>query len=107
MKLLLASFATGIFVTVGMLITVLFVRALFKDEGSVIFALWVFGWPICFMRFLPGVSEQGLIWFSLALGMLLDIVFISAGTYCVLRAIVSRLKRSPGAIPPQPPTFDH
>ena len=105
MKLRFASFATGIFVTAGAFITVLFVRALFKDDASVTFALWFFWWPISFMRLLPGVSDSALLWLSLAMGMLLDIVFISLVTYCVLRAIDSRQKRARSGIPPQPPTF--
>ena len=104
MKLLFASFATGILVTAGVFITVLFVRALFKDDASVTFALWFFWWPISFMRLLPGVSDNALLWLSLAMGMLLDIVIISFVTYGVLRAIISRQKRT-HAIPPQPPTF--
>lgn len=105
MKLLFASFATGILITAGVFITVLFVRAFFKDDASVTFALWFFGWPISFMRLLPGVSVNALIWLSFAIGILLDMVFISFVTYGVLRAIVSRQKRTRPAIPPQPPTF--
>lgn len=105
MKIILASFASGILVTTGIFIIVLFVRALFNDDASVTFALWFFWWPICFMRLLPGVSDSALIWLSLAMGMLLDMVFISFATYCVLRAIVSRQKRARSSIPPQPPTF--
>lgn len=105
MKLLLASFATGTFVTAGIFITVLFVRALFKDDASVTFALWFFWWPICFIRLLPAVSDSARLWLSLAMGMFLDMVFISFVTYCVLRAIVSRQKRVRDAIPPEPPTF--
>ena len=105
MKLVFASFATGLLVTASIFITVLFVRALFKDDASVTFALWFFWWPICFMRLLPGISDNTLLWLSLAIGMLLDIVFISLVTYCVLRAIVSRQKRARSAIPPQAPTF--
>jgi hypothetical protein len=105
MKLLFASLATGILVTAGILIIVLFVRALFKDDASVMFALWFFWWPICFMRLLPGISDKALLWPSLAIGMLLDIVFISFVTYCLLTAIVSRQKRACSASPPQAPTF--
>ena len=105
MKLLFASIATGILINGGIFITVLFVRALFKDDYSVMFLLWFFGWPICFMRPVPGLSDHGMLWFSLGIGMLLDIVFISLATYCLLRAIVSRLKRDSIAIPPQPPTL--
>src|SRR5258707_15894560 len=105
MRLLFPSFATGILVTVGIFITLLFVRALFKDDASVMFALWFFWWPICFMRLLPGVSDSALLWLSLAMGMLLDIMFITFVTYCLLREIVSRQKRARSTIPPQPPTF--
>ena len=105
MKLIVASFATGILVTAGIFMTIVFLRALFKDDTSVMFALWVFGWPICFMPSLPGISDHALIWLSLAIGMLLDSVFISGVTYCVLRAIVSRQKRARGSLPPQAPTF--
>jgi hypothetical protein len=105
MKLIFASFATGIFVTASIFMTIVFVRALFKDDASVMFALWVFGWPICFMSSLPGISDHALIWLSLGMGMLLDSVFISGVTYCVLRAIVSRQKRARSALPPQAPTF--
>lgn len=101
LKLLLASLATGILVTSGMFITALFVRALFKDDASVMFALWFFLWPICFVRFV--VSDDVLLWVSLATGLLLDMLFISFVTYCVLRTIVSRQKRT--CVPPQPPTF--
>lgn len=104
MKLLLGSFATGIFITIGIFITVLFVRALFKDEASVMFALWFFGWPMCFVSLFPGLSDRGLIWLSLATGMLLNMVIISLVTYGVLRVIVARQKRARGATPPQPPT---
>ena len=107
MRLIFASVATGVIVTAGIFITVLFVRALFKDDASVTFALWFFWWPICFMRLLPGISDKALLWLSLAIGMLLDVVFISVVTYCVLRLIVSRHKRARSAIPPQAPTFDH
>jgi len=107
MKLFFASFATGTLATIGIIIAVLFVRALFKDDISVTFALWFFGWPIWWMRFWPGVSHTTLLWVSLAIGVLLDTVFISFGIYCVLRAIVSRQKRASSPIPPQPPTFDH
>ena len=85
--------------------TIVFVRVLFKDDASVMFALWVFGWPICFMSSLPGISDHALIWLSLAMGMLLDSVFLSGMTYCVLRAIVSRQKRVRITLPPQAPTF--
>jgi hypothetical protein len=105
MKLFLASLATGILVTVGILMTVLFVRAFLKDDASVMFFLWFFAWPFWFMRVLPGISQSALIWLSLAIGVVLDIVFISLATYCVLRAIVSRQKRARNAIPPQPPAF--
>jgi len=105
MKLLFASLATGIFVTGGIFMTIVFVRALFKDDASVMFALWVFGWPICLMPSLPGISDRALVWISLAMGMLLDTVIISGVTYCVLRAIVSRQKRARSALPPQSPTF--
>lgn len=105
MKLIFASVATGILVTTSIFITVLFVRALFKDDASITFALWFFGWPICFLRLLPAVSDRALIWLSLATGMLLDMVFISLVTYSVLRAIVSRQKRVRVVTPPQPPTF--
>src|ERR1044072_2410031 len=105
MKLIFASFAIGIFVTASIFMTIVFVRALFKDDASVMFALWVFGWPICFMPALPGISDHALIWLSLAMGMLLDSVFISGVTYCVLRAIVARKKRACSTLPPQAPTF--
>jgi len=105
MKLIFASLATGIFVTVSIFMAIVFVRALFKDDASVMFALWVFGWPICFMSSLPGISDHALIWLSLAMGMLLDSVFISGVTYGVLRAIVSRQKRARSTLPPQAPTF--
>jgi hypothetical protein len=105
MKLLLASFATGILITAGIFITLLFVRALFKDEASVTFAVWFFLWPIWFLRCLPGISDKALPWLSLTLGMLLDIVFISFVTYGVLRMIVSRQKRTRKATPPPAPTF--
>ena len=105
MKLLFASLATGILVTSGIFITALFVRALFKDDASVMFGLWFFLWPICFVRLLPVVSDDSLLWVSLAMGLLLDMVFISFVTYCVLRAIVSRQKPARSTIPPQPPTF--
>src|ERR1700754_2277682 len=105
MKLFLISLATGIFVTVGILITVLFVRALFKDDASVMFFLWFFGWPIWIMRCVPGISTSALIWISLAIGIVLDTLFFSLATYFVLRAIVSRQKRTRNAIPPQPPAF--
>ena len=104
MKLFLASLATGILVTVGTFIAVLFARALFKNNVSVMFALWFFWWPVWFLRYLPGIPVNALVGLSLAVGMLLDIVFISFGTYCVLRAIVSRRKPSLGPIPP-PPQF--
>ena len=105
MKLIVASFATGILVIIGIFITIVFVRALFRDNSSVTFAAWFFWWPIYFIRVLPGVSDNAQIWLSLAMGMLLDMVFTSFVTYCVLRAIVSRQKRVRGAIPPKPPTF--
>ena len=105
MKLLVASFATGILVTIGIFITLVFVRALFRDDASVMFAAWIFVWPICFMRLLPATPDSTLIWISLAMGVLLDTLFISFVVYCVLRAIASRQKRLRGAIPPQPPTF--
>jgi hypothetical protein len=105
MKLVLASLATGVLVTVGIFITLVFVRALFRDHVSVMFAAWIFVWPIYFVRLLPAVSETALIWLSLAMGILLDTLFFSFVAYCVLRAIVSRQKRVRGAIPPEPPTF--
>ena len=105
MKLFLASFATGILVTIGILGAVLFLRALFRDEASVMFALWLFGWPMWLLRFLPGISAQSLVWLSLAIGLVLDTVLISLGIYFVLKVIISRIKRAPGAVPPQPPTF--
>ena len=105
MKLLFASFATGILITIGTFIAVLFVRALFKDDASVMFALWFFWWPICFVRLLPGLSNSGLIWLTLAVGMLLDILLFSFGIYFVLRVIVSRLKPTPTPDPPQAPIF--
>lgn len=105
MKLLLASFATGILVTVGIFISVLFVRALFKDDASMTFIIWFFGWPMCFMYLLPAVSDSARPWLTLAIGMLLDTVFISFVIYFVLRAIVSRQKRVRGATPPEPPAF--
>lgn len=104
MKLLFGSFATGILITLGIFIAVLFVRALFRDEAAVMFALWFFGWPMCFIGLLPGVSDRALIWVSLATGMVLDMVIISLMTYGVLRVIVARQKRVRGATPPQPPT---
>ena len=94
MKLLLASFATGIVITTGLFITVVFVRALFRDEASVMIALWVFAWPVWFLRRVPAIPLNSLIWLSFAIGMLLDAVFISIGTYCVLRVIVRRRKRA-------------
>ena len=105
MKLLFASFATGILVTIGIFITVLFWRALFKDDASVMFALWFFCWPIRFMCLLPGVSDRALLWLSFVMGMLLDIVLISLITYGLLRTIVSRQKRTRTALPPQTPTL--
>jgi CHASE1-domain containing sensor protein len=105
MKLLLASFASGILVTIGILGAVLFLRALFRDEASVMFALWLFGWPMWLLRCLPGISAQSLVWLSLAIGLVLDALLISLGIYFVLRMIVSRIKRAPAAVPPQPPTF--
>lgn len=105
MKLFLASFASGILVTIGILGAVLFLRALFRDEASVMFALWLFGWPMWLLRYLPGISAQSLVWLSLAIGLVLDALLISLGIYFVLRAIISRTKRAPGAVPPQPPTF--
>src|SRR6185503_339990 len=105
MKLLLVSFATGILVTAGIFITVLFVRALFKDDVSVMFLAWFFWWPICFLRFLPGISDKALIWLSLVAGVLLDIVFISLAIYCVLKMIVFRQKRPRNTTPPPAPTF--
>ena len=105
MKLLFASVATSIVVTSGIFMTVLFVRALFKDEASVTFAVWFFGWPLCFLPLLPALSDSARVWLSLALGMLLDMVFISLVIYCVLRAIVSRQKRVRDTTPPEPPTF--
>src|ERR1044072_6843894 len=94
MKLLFASIATGIFVTASIFMTIVFVRALFKDDASVMFALWVFGWPICFMSCLPAIPDHALIWLSLAMGMILDSVFISTVTYFVLR---NRLKAKASA----------
>jgi hypothetical protein len=105
-KLLFASFATGIVITAGVFITLLFVRALFKDEASVRVVLWVFGWPIFFLCRLPGLSGRGSdLALALAMGILLDILSISLATYFVLRAIVSRQTRTRSAVPPQPPTF--
>ena len=103
MKLLLSSIATGIAVTAGTFITVLFVRALFRDQVSVMFALWFFAWPIWFLRTVPGISLKALTWLSLAIGMLLDVVFISFATYCVLRLVIRRQKRA-RISPPQAPT---
>lgn len=105
MKLLFASFASGTLVTAGIFITVLFVRALFKDDVSITFALWFFWWPIRFMCLLPGVSDRGLLWLSLTMGILLDMVFISFLIYGVLRAMISRQQRARHAVPPQTPTF--
>ena len=99
MKLLLASVATGILVTVGIFLTVLFVRALFKDDVSTTFLLWFSFWPIWFLRLLPGISDRALLWLALAVGMLLDIVFISFLTYCLLRMILSRQKRARNSTP--------
>jgi len=104
MKLLLASLATGIAVTVGLFITVLFVRALFRGHASMTFALWFFVWPIWFVRMVPGVSVNTLGWLSLALGILLDALFISLVTYCLLRFILPKQKRE-RIPPPQAPTF--
>ena len=104
LKLVVASIATGILVTTATFITVLFVRALFKDAVSVTFALWFFWWPIWFLRYLPGIDDV-LLWVSLAMGILLDMVFISIATYLVLRAILSRQKRVRAATPPEPPNF--
>jgi hypothetical protein len=105
MKLLLASIATGIAITAGLFTIVLFVRALFRDQVSVTFALWFFLWPVEFLRVVPGISTNALVWLSLAMGLLLDVVFISVGTYCVLRIIVRRQKRARIPLPPQAPTF--
>lgn len=106
-RLLFASLGTGVFVTTGLFITLLFIRALFKTGVAVTVALWLFWWPIYFMPCLPGVSDIGLVWLSLAVGLLLDVVFISFVTYFVLKAIVSRQRRARTVIPPpQPPTFD-
>ncbi len=105
MKLLFASFVIGILVTAGTFITVLFVRALFRDDASVTFALWFFWWPICLMRLLPGLSNSNLIWLSLATGMVLDVLFISFVTFGLLKVVLSRRQQARGAIPPQAPTF--
>lgn len=75
-----------------------------KDAVSVTFGLWFFWWPICFLRFVPGI-DNALLWVSLAMGILLDMLFISLATYFVLRAIVSRQKRVRAATPPEPPNF--
>jgi len=104
MKLLLASFATGIAVTAALFITVLFARALFRDQASVTFALWFFFWPIWFVRIVPGISQNTLTWLSLAIGILLDALFISSVTYCLLRFILPKQKRE-RIPPPQAPTF--
>ncbi len=105
-KLLFASFGIGVLVTTGLFMTLLFVRALLKDNVSTTIVLWLFWWPMYFLGCLPGISNRALIWLSLATGVLLDIVFISVVTYFVLRAIVSRQKRARTFIPPpQPPTF--
>lgn len=108
MKLIFASIATGILVVVGLFITLLFVRALFRDNASTMFALYVFAWPMWFLRLWPGISSTAAAWLSLAIGMLLDILLVSVVAYSVLRAIVSRHKRSTSstsALPPQAPTF--
>lgn len=107
MKLRLISLAIGIFITVGIFFTVLFVRALFKDDVSTMFLMWVFWWPVWIMRRVPGISPNVLVWVSLAIATLLNIAVISFATYFVLRAIVSRRKRTQvsTAIPPQPPAF--
>jgi hypothetical protein len=105
MKLAFASAVTGIVITVAIFITVLFLRVLLRDNASVIFALWFFGWPILVMPCIGGISETGRIWLSLAIGMLLDTVFISLAVYGLLRLIVSRRKRARVALPPQAPTF--
>src|SRR5215510_1396469 len=105
MKLYFASVATGIAVIISILITVVFVRALFRDDASVMFAAWFFGWPSCFIGLLPGIPANALTWISLATGTLLDMVLVSGVTYCVLKAIVSRQKRTHTAVPPQAPTF--
>src|SRR5262249_13817304 len=102
---LLASFATGILVTLGTFIALLFARVLFRD--TVTFGLWIFAWPVWFLRYLPGIPYNTLIWLSLAVGMLLDVFLISFVTYCVLRVIASQRNRAriPIPPPPQPPTF--
>jgi len=70
-------------------------------------ALWLFWWPMYFIGCLPGISNNALIWLSLAVGVLMDIVFISVVTYFALGAIISRQRRARIVIPPpQPPTFD-
>lgn len=105
MKLRLASLATGLSVTLWIIITVLFVRALFKDNASVTFLVWFLAWPLWIVRCVPGIPANAMIWVSLAIGFVLDILFISLATYFVLRAIVSRQKRARIAMPPQPPAF--
>ena len=106
-KLLFASFGTGVVITTAIFITLLFVRALFKTAAALTVILWLFWWPMHFIGCLPGISNNALIWLSLAVGVLMDIVFISVVTYFALGAIISRQRRARIVIPPpQPPTFD-
>jgi hypothetical protein len=71
MKRILVSLATGTLVTVGTFIALLFVRALFKRGIWVMVFLWLFGWPIWLLRYLPGIPYDTLILLSLAVGTLL------------------------------------
>lgn len=105
MKRLLASVGTGIFVNVGIFLTLLFVRALFRVDAPGMFLWWLFGWPVFVVRLVPGISLSSLVWISLALGMLLNIVFVSIAVYILLRAINSRIKRANSVLPPKAPTF--
>ena len=108
MKLIFASIATGIVVVVGLFITLLFVRALFRDNASTMLVTWLFVWPVWLVRRWPGISSTAAVWLSLAIGMLLDILLVSVVAYFVLRAIISKHKRSTSsanALRPQAPTF--
>lgn len=105
MKIFIASLATGIFVTLGSLLTLIFIRALLRDEVTGMIAMYIFFWPVRFVLYFPHLSTMAQVWISLALGILLDIVIVSLLTYFVLRTFASRRKRVSTSMPPQAPTF--
>lgn len=106
-KLFLASLGIGILVTVFLLGSLLFLRALFPETRTSMGVFWMYTccWPIVLIRYFPGLTVTAMVVLSFVLATVLDVIILAVVTYLILKATLAKRARGRLEAPPQPPTF--